>query len=343
MRRIRPAMVAVVVLATGAFGLFVDIGKPDAVAPDVGTSATSSPRGWNSGVYPGDGIDRAAGAAFAHYRGRQLDNVHVFLEAHSWRTIGFESWEIDQYARFPREIVLDVPLLPLKGGGNLHDVAEGRDDQYFRSLARELVTLRRRRAILVLGSEFNGNWESYSAFHPRTFVAAFRHVAHVLKRVSPRFRIDWTGNVIDNQAGQDPFLSDYPGNEVVDIVGVDAYDHGDSRIAGHGFKQWLDRPFGLAAWMRFARRHDKPFSVPEWGLTASSGDQPTYVRGMFRFFRANADVLAFEDYFNEPRHGTRNSLSQPDEMPKSSRVYRALWSRLPPAPRFGTSGLRRRR
>ncbi len=120
-----------------------------------------------------------------------------------------------------------MPLLPETGGGTLRQVAAGNDDRYFRVMARTLVRLGRGNSVLVLGSEFNGDWQSYSAFQPKVFVAAFRYVARLLKAVSPGFQIDWCGNAIDNQAGHDPFRADYLGNDVVDIVGVDEYEDQD--------------------------------------------------------------------------------------------------------------------
>lgn len=325
----RKAIQVAVALLAVSIVLTVESSSPHA-AVYAGTqrSATVS-RGWNSGVYPGGTINLRAATAFARYRDRRLDNVHVYLEARSWSTIGYESWEVRQYKAFPRLVVVDVPLLPLSRGGTLRVVAAGKDDRYFRAMARTLVSLGRGNAVLVLGSEFNGDWESYSAFHPKVFVAAFRHVAKLLKAVSPAFRIDWCGNAVDNQAGHNPFRADYPGDDFVDIIGVDAYEHPDSKIASRGFKHWLDQPFGVADWARFARKHHRPFSVPEWGLTRQGGDDPRFIRGMFWFFSANFQNLAFEDYFNQTGPPSDNSLTHPVMMPQASRTYARLWSGLP--------------
>lgn len=295
---------------------------------EAGRTPVSASRGWNSGVYPGGAIDERAAEAFSRFRSRHLDNVHVFLEASSWRTIGYETWEVEQYASFPRRLVIDVPLLPRSGGGTLADVAAGADDRYFRAMGRRLVAQGRPNAVLVLGSEFNGDWESYSAFHPPTFVAAFRHVARLLKSISRDFQIDWTGNAIDNQAGHDPFTEDYPGDDVVDLVGVDAYDTYDSHVRDRGFAQWANQRYGIRHWARFAHAHHKPFSIPEWGLTARNGDDPAFIRGMFGFFRNHARQLAFEDYFNEPGGTVQNSLLTRPALKASAQQYRSLWSRL---------------
>jgi hypothetical protein len=270
-----------------------------------------------------------------------LANVHVFIEPSTWHDIGFNSWEVRQYNGFHGQLVIDLPLLPSEQKATLAQVAAGHNDRFFRAMARKLVDLGRGDSVLVLGSEFNGNWQTYSAFHPRVYKAAFRHVVRLLRKVSPRFVIDWTGNAIDNQSGHNPFRRDYPGNRYVDVVGVDAYAYAESHITNaRSFARWASLPFGIRAWARFAHRHHKQFSIPEWGLTASdshwgspralgSGDVPAYVSGMYRFMRSLGHRLAFEDYFNDPDGRDRNSLHAPVQMPRSSARYRELWSKKP--------------
>jgi hypothetical protein len=313
------------------------------VAPSArpATSVGSAVHEWSSGVYPGDGIDLAAANAFAAYVGRPLDNVHVFLEASTWQTIGYEQWEVRQYNGFPGQLVIDVPLLPSKQPDTLANVAAGNDDVYFRALANYLVALGRGNSVLVLGSEFNGNWQTYSAFDPPVYIAAFRHVAELLKSISPQFVIDWTGNAIDNQSGHDPFTDDYPGDDVVDLVGVDAYDYAESDITNtKSFDRWAALPYGIEAWANFAAQHDKRFSLPEWGLTTAqstwgsptalgSGDSAAYIRNMHEFMRRLGKKLAFEDYFNQPAAPNQNSLNGPTQMPVAAMWYKTLWGGMP--------------
>jgi hypothetical protein len=296
---------------------------------------------WSSGVYPGGGIDLAAARKFARYAGRPLDNVHVFVESRTWRDIGHDDWEVRQYAGFRGQLIIDLPLLPSEQPARLADVAAGKYDRHFATMARKLVAHGRGNSVLVLGSEFNGDWQTYSAFRPAVYKAAFRHVTKLLRRISPKFVIDWTGNAIDNQSGHNPFRKDYPGNRFVDVVGVDAYAYAESHIKNaRSFARWASLPFGIKAWARFAHRHGKKFSIPEWGLTTSdsqwgsptalgSGDVPAYIKGMYRFMRHLKRRLAFEDYFNQPGPPNRNSLHAPVQMPRSSVRYRALWSKLP--------------
>jgi hypothetical protein len=366
-RRRRPHISALRVFLLGAVALTIvattGVSSAGARTVDAATASAShtsrtvsahrSERhyGWSSGVYPGKGIDLAAARVFARYVGRPLNNVHVFVEPSTWHEIGYDNWEVRQYAGFKGQLIIDLPLLPEDQPASLAAVAQGRYDRYFTAMARKLRSSGRANSVLVLGSEFNGDWQTYSAFKPHVYKAAFRHVVKLLRRISPKFVIDWTGNAIDNQSGHNPFRSDYPGNRYVDVIGVDAYAYAESKITGpRSFARWASLPFGVKAWARFARNHHKKFSIPEWGLTSStsqwgsptalgSGDVPAYVKGMYRLMRTMGPRLAFEDYFNQPASGEENSLNAPNQVPHSSRRYQSLWSKLPkPAHRFVTGG-----
>ena len=46
---------------------------------------------------------------------------------------------------------------------------------------------------------------------------------------------------------------------------------------------------------------------------------------MFDFFAANADVVAYECYFNGPHEGLGNSIFDPVQNPLGSVRYASLW------------------
>jgi hypothetical protein len=81
--------------------------------------------------------------------------------------------------------------------------------------------------------------------------------------------------------------------------------------------------------VNFARLHGIGFAVPEWGLDGvqGPGDSPYFMRKMFAFFTENADVLVFENYFNEPDPYIAGGMFESNENPKSAAVYRQLWGR----------------
>ena len=142
-----------------------------------------------------------------------------------------------------------------------------------------------------------------------------------------RFRFDWNVNAAVRPI---PLARIYPGNDVVDIVGVDAYDQG---VLGR-HDRWTTiyrRPLGIADVLQFARRHRKPLSIPEWGLSPANvglggGDDPSYIKGIASIVAHNR--VAYQAYFYKGPFA-----SQLDSSRASLTEYRRY---------FGRSAFRRR-
>jgi hypothetical protein len=111
------------------------------------------------------------------------------------------------------------------------------------------------------------------------------------------FRFDWSVNAAWRPI---PFKRFYPGDDVVDYIGIDAYDSGI-----HAMTRRWDVVFGRANGVRdaiaFARAHHKPLSIPEWGVgrrglkSLAGGDDPAYVDGIASVVRRNR--VAYQCYF----------------------------------------------
>ncbi len=76
----------------------------------------------------------------------------------------------------------------------------------------------------------------------------------------------------------------YPGDDVVDYIGLDVYDF---KHEGSVEERWntfyLKAPFGLEWHRDFAARHGKPMSYPEWGV-GNFGDNPYFIQQMHDWF-----------------------------------------------------------
>lgn len=278
-------------------------------------------------MYPSDGINASGATALATWRGTPMDIVPVFIPQDTgWAEFTKNPiWVLDQYKGYPARISLAVPLN--EPGSTLAQVAAGTYDSYFRTLAKNVVAAGRGDSDIRLGWEFNGDWYKWAATDPTSYKAAFRRISALFKSVSPSFTIDWNGNWGGSQVGHDPFTELYPGDDVVDVVGLDAYDGGwvPARTDAD-FTKWLNADHGLNDWLSFAKAHGKKLSVPEWGLSGTGeGDNPVFIRGMFAFFSANAAHIAYECYFNESASYIANSLHGPAQMPLSGAAYLAAW------------------
>ncbi|MFI8825985.1 glycoside hydrolase family 26 protein [Streptomyces sp. NPDC053431] len=256
--------------------------------------------------------------------GEPLTVGHTYLPGDRWSNIEghralFEPWARWKEQRPGRLFVLNVPLLDRNEEGlddarvraGLRRGAAGEYDRHFRTLGARLVEHRLADAVLVLGWEMNGTTYSHRCGpDPEAWKAYWRRVVSVLREVpGQRFRFDFTpSRGLDAVA----WPRCYPGDDVVDVIGLDAYD----QPAGVPFEEQVTEAYGLAFHARFAAAHGKPVSFPEWGLFRN-GDNPDYVRGMLEWFARHRPVYqTFTDYCP---HGVWGCV----ENPRSSEVVRA--------------------
>lgn len=260
--------------------------------------------------------------------GAPLTVGHTYLPGDRWSNIEghpalFEPWARWKEQRPGRLFVLNVPLMDRNEEGvgdaearaGLRRGAAGAFDGHFRTLGERLVAHRLADAVLVLGWEMNGTTYTHRCGpDPAAWKAYWRRVVTVLRQVpGQRFRFDFAPS-----RGLDavPWTRCWPGDDVVDIVGMDAYD----QPAGLSFEEQVAEPYGLAFHARFAAAHGKPVSFPEWGLFRN-GDDPAYVRGMLDWFARQRPVYqTFTDYCP---HGVWGCA----ENPESGEVIRGALGR----------------
>lgn len=259
-----------------------------------------------SGFFTGSdeaGVRRIAGVE-EWLGGASLTVGHTYLPGDRWSNIEghpalFEPWARWKAARPERMFVLNVPLLDRNEEGlsdaevraGLRRGAAGEFDGHFRTLGERLVTYGLADAVLVLGWEMNGTTYAHRCGpDPERWKAYWRRVVAALRAVpGQRFRFDFTPS-----RGLDavPWPHCYPGDDVVDVIGLDAYD----QPAGVSFEEQVAEPYGLDFHARFAAEHGKPVSFPEWGLFRN-GDNPAYVRGMLDWFARHRPLYqTFTDY-----------------------------------------------
>lgn len=223
---------------------------------------------------------------------------------------------------------------------NLQATAAGTYDAQYRRAATYLQRGGFPDAIVRLGWEFDGTWFPWSAHgNEARFVSAYRHVVDVFRSVSPTFRFDWNGDAGLLQHETDA----YPGDDYVDIVGLDVYDKGLPVSWNPDTKFWTD-PAAALEWdvrnLRFQRdfaaSHHKQVSYPEWALTGVSatatrkvgGDDPTFVKGMSDWMRSlpanGPGSLAYQSYFDEDADDGLHRIDA-GYFPDAERTFRSLF------------------
>lgn len=257
-------------------------------------------------------------AAFGRTIGRTIDCALVFNTAApdwaSWTRPWFVVHDDPDlnWARWVRRVegrslVVTQALIPADAPADWRRRgAAGEYDDHARALATTLVRAGLGRSVIRLGAEGNGTWTKDSIGDTPAEFAAWRtywaRFARVLRSVpGAHFRLDWTVN-----AGVRPIPFDayYPGDDVVDLIGIDTYDFSvDGTAPADPDQRWLlqyRRPAGMRDLVGYATRHHKSLSIPEWALAAPGhaggiGDNPEFIDEIARIVRTH-DV-AYQSYF----------------------------------------------
>ncbi|MGC0331884.1 hypothetical protein RKD23_004874 [Streptomyces sp. SAI-170] len=259
--------------------------------------------------------------------GAELRVAHTYLPGDLWSNIEGQPGFLDVWADWRTEqadrmLVLNVPMLERNEEGLsdsqvrglLRRGAAGEFDHHFRALAERLVELEVPDTVLVLGWEMNGiTYTHRCGPDPESWKAYWNRIVTAMRSVpGQKFRFDFTPS-----RGRDavPWTQCYPGDDTVDIIGMDAYDQPE----GLSFDEQVREPYGLQQHVDFAKAHGKAVSYPEWGLFRN-GDNAEYMRRMLAWMDEH-DAL-YHTVTDYCPHG----VWQCSRNPQASQVYRAIMS-----------------
>lgn len=291
-------------------------------------SGKSSGLGWRSGA-------ACHSSGFDSWRGRVSDAHNKFSGKDNFRSIVKlmqGSW-LKQYSNKPGVFSLGLALLTNDTRGKFGDCNAGKFDGYFKDIGKALKSHGLGDAIIRLGWEANGSgFPWFAGKQPDAYKSCFKRQVKNLKSQAPGLKIEWTMRK-DSGLGYS-VEKIYPGNDVVDIVGVLYYDrwpnvHTESEWKASINEKKNGGPKGLATYLQFAKSHGKKLAVPEWAISdghndKSSKDNPFFIEKMFQFFKANAGSIAYETYFNcDPASAYKIYPSHYN--PKASAKYQQLW------------------
>ncbi|MFE7570614.1 glycoside hydrolase family 26 protein [Streptomyces sp. NPDC057539] len=265
--------------------------------------------------------------------GRELRVGHTYLPGDVWSNIeggpGFlEDWAAWRKAKDDRLFVLNVPMLEHNEErvpdalvrDELRKAAQGDYDGHFKTLAQRLVDLGVPDTVIVLGWEMNGATYTHRCGpDPESWKKYWNRIVTTMRAVpGQKFRFDFAPN-----RGRDaiPWTECYPGDDVVDIMGMDSYD----QPPGRTFDEQVNEPFGLQEHVDFAAAHGKVISYPEWGLFRN-GDNPEYMRRMLQW------IDTYKPVYNTVTDYCPHGIWQCGQNPKSSKMFRSLLYGFKPEP-----------
>jgi hypothetical protein len=244
-----------------------------------------------------------------------------FYGGESWDEFRNFTWVPGVWKRLnPARSLVWSMQLTMKGTP-LTDIAAGKHDLEFEGAAGAIAAAQPN-AVIRLGWEMNleqSNW--FSGGREDDFIAAYRRVVGIFRKASRRFTFDWCPGWGPQEAPADRA---WPGDDVVDVVGLDVYDF---KFDGTPEQRWrrfyLTAPFGLEWHRDFAARHNKPMSYPEWGV-GHFGDNPYFIRMMHDWFMQNRDRIAYAAYFNVD--GLWPTQIDTGRFPQSEALFRKLFA-----------------
>jgi hypothetical protein len=275
------------------------------------------------------GVSSSSVSAHEQWMGRKMDLVHVFLNQRgSWEDmVKSSSGVASTWGGRGYQVVVSVPMTLWKSGSNSQG-ASGAYDGYFRRVAQNLKDGGLGNAILRVGWEFDGDWLQWAAFKdPDAYKRNFRRIVTTMQSVSPGFRIDWTSNINGGKAVD----SLYPGDDVVDIIGMDVYDQSFSSSQKDPAARWQQMLTGTNGleWQRdFAKAHGKTMSYPEWGLSlehvsGATPDNTLFIQNMFNWIKSNN--VSYSAYFDQDSGYSAHQIRPTSRFPNGSSKYKSLF------------------
>lgn len=309
-------------------------------------------------VHPGVGVSTGGGiiARVGHFEswlGRRVDVIGDFFPNNTWDGWSNSGWLFGAYKNDQDRLVLAIQMLPdarnVPGVSNAAGAA-GNYDSYWISLRNLIISKNMTNITIRLGHEFNGDWYSWKAGTTSTdnesYKKYYRRIVGILRGTDGKthFKFNWTGAVGYKSTWSKPDLT-YPGNDVVDEIGMDVYDVNDQGIypisssltesqkqakASSAFTALRNiNAYGMDWWASFARLKGKPLTIPEWGVwklknsNMGGGDNPYFIQNMYSWFETNKDVLKYHLYFDitDADIVANHRLSNLSQFPNAAKAY----------------------
>jgi len=233
-------------------------------------------------------------------------------------------------------VSIGLPMMPETHRGQFSACASGAFDGYFTRVGSELKKRGLGDIVLRVG------WEANLTTYPwiiksdvNGYKQCYRRIVQTLRKASPQLVFDWHNGKRTRHGNTASQI--YPGNDVVDLIGLSYYDNDlDNRTPANFDKSARDGssedPHGIENWLAFAKSRGKKLAVGEWGVRdygskttyyIGNGDNPVFVDKMVEFFRRNAGSLAYESYFNcKHSNGDVYMIYPTSNNPKAASAYR---------------------
>ena len=307
---------------------------------------------WISGAYVGYSGWGSEQADFEAMKNGKLDAVHVYEANSDWGEVKDSiNWILDLLSPAPSglRLLYSLSILPRSNVRQWGQITSGANDAHFTNVAQKLVAAGYGNSVIRPGWELdlkNWPWSVITTADVSAYKAAYRRIVGLFRSVAgQRFRFSyemnsdtiapWSGDRLAFFGPSGP----YPGDDVVDLIGIDIYDWGTVHFGDEAQFQERYRPdqgIGLGDVVDECRKRGKAMCFNEWGLAVpdgpnddGAGDNPFFIERMAQFFWENRDIMGFEAYFNEPLDYIQSALTG-GQNPNGALAYRAKFGQNSP-------------
>lgn len=338
-------------------------GTPTDPGPGGGGGTGTTAR-WLSGGNPNNN-SQDTGLRFGTWRGRPITAALCYptREAGWGPLISATSGQPGAWKDKTIVLIVQMPFFP-QGGGNTYAAAvRGDYDGQWQQLGRNWAareTAGFARPVFSPGWEANHNAMHYwggpggtvkgSEQHFQTYeqyIQTYRRFVATVRGVYPGARFAWVPNGHGSPgfgAGKFPAgdpRNIYPGDDVVDWIGVDYYDHYPPSPGGTAGANKVDfdvesrKVNGVRWYLDLARAAGKGFAVAEWACDGNNpaagnggGDNPSFIANMVKVFgeAVATGVPLIECYYDDDqqRMSIMGMTSTPAN-PKAAQAYLAAY------------------
>lgn len=326
-RRLAPFAVLVATLALFA--------APAPAAPTCHLGARLEPTcGILWGVAPGAFTESRGGSALAAFERKTGRHQDIF---HAYHRGVRQVFPTEREIALARGRVLLLNWKPESTSWARIAAGDRATDRFLDLVARNLRENFRRPFFLAVHHEGENEVveRAGSGYTARDYAAMYRHVVQRLRAHGVRNMVTVMVHMTYVPHATQPwFPRMYPGDDVVDWLGIDSYSYSDPGY-GHGdFAEMLNRRSAAQPkWPGFynwaVRRHPgKPIMLAEWGVWSGSADghRAEFYRQVGRQIRRFPAIKAMVHF--ETPHNQKGRSSMVDESRASLDAYRRL-GRLP--------------
>jgi hypothetical protein len=203
--------------------------------------------------------------------------------------------------------ILGMPMFP--NGGTYAAAANGSYDAQYVKIGQAIKAKRPSGAKVVLRLDWEFNYGTRASSNLTNWNNAWRRaVTKIREGAGDRVKFSWS--IAANTSSLSTLKGMYPGNDYVDVVGIDTYDAFINVGQGyHTEADWLQWT-GISDVFAWAKTNEKLVAFDEWGghnnnpsTNHSGGDNPDFPRIVLEWCRKNADWVAYECQFNDEDAG----------------------------------------